>query len=80
MPAKSLAVHITVVVPTGNVDGALLVTEVTPQLSDVLGVFNVTVAEHNPGLLFTVKSAGQVITGISLSITVTCCVQVVVWL
>ena len=52
-------------------DGWSLVTEATPQLSDVAGVAKVTVALHCPVVLFTILSAGQVIDGSSSSVTLT---------
>ena len=38
LPAKSVTVHITVVFPIGKVPGALLVTDIIRQLSEVAGV------------------------------------------
>jgi hypothetical protein len=75
----SVTVHVTVVVPTGNTDGASFVTDCTPQLSEVAGVPSETpLAEHFPASAFTVTAAGHVIVGFSLSTTVTLCVQVAV--
>src|SRR6266436_1579375 len=42
LPCTSTTVQVTVLVPTGKVAGALLVTLATPQLSDVLGVPSAT--------------------------------------
>jgi hypothetical protein len=57
-------VYVTVVVPTLNVAGALLVTEATPQLSAVVGVPSVTAeAVQVPLSAFTVMFAGQVMVG-----------------
>src|SRR6266478_1323082 len=79
LPWESVAVQITVLVPTGNIAGALLVTVTTPQLSDTVGVLSVTlVAPHRPGEATTVTSAGQVIEGGWLSVTITSCGQVAV--
>ena len=56
-----------------------MVTEATPQLSDVTGVPRVdTVAIHVPASTFTVILDGQVITGFWLSSTVTVIPQVAV--
>jgi uncharacterized protein YkvS len=66
----SVTVHTTLVVPTGYVvDGWLLVTEATEQLSFVIGVpsaATVTVAAQ-PDVTFTVTLAGHVIVGLVLS-------------
>src|SRR6266478_3330727 len=79
LPWESVAVQITVLVPTGNIAGALLVTVTTPQLSDTVGVLSVTlVAPHRPGEATTVTRAGQVIEGGWLSVTITSCGQVAV--
>ena len=54
-----------------------LVTLATLQLSAVVGLPKATpVAVHNPASTFTVTSAGQVIVGSSLSVTVTVKLQV----
>jgi hypothetical protein len=42
LPEPSITVHVTIVVPNGNVAGALFVTLATEQLSDVVGVPKVT--------------------------------------
>src|SRR6266481_4611194 len=65
LPCESVAVQITVLVPTGNIAGALLVMLATaPQLSETVGVLSVTlVAPHMPGEATTVTNAGQVIEG-----------------
>ena len=75
----SVTVQVTVVVPIGNVAGASLDTEATPQLSEVIGLPRATpVASHEPASASTDTSEGQVICGSSLSVTVTSCVQVAV--
>ena len=72
-PLASVAVHVTVVFPTGNVAGALFV-KVTlfgaVQLSDTAGAVNTTVAvQFDPA--FAVIVAGAEITGAIASVTVT---------
>jgi hypothetical protein len=63
-PDPSVTVHVTTVTPAGNCDGALLVTDATEQLSDVVGVPRLTlVAKHCPEFVLTVTFAGQVIDG-----------------
>ncbi len=74
-----MAVTLTVVVPTANVEpeGGVL-TNVTPgQLSVAVGV-KVTTAPHAPGSLLTEMSAGTVSAGFSVSFTVTVRVLTVV--
>src|SRR5260370_4289163 len=79
LPRESAADQITVLVPTGNIAGALLVTVTAPQLSDTEGVLSVAfVAPQRPGDAMTVTSAGQVIEGGWLSVTITSCGQVAV--
>src|SRR5260370_15813743 len=69
----------TVLVPTGKIVGALLVTVTTPQLSATVGLPSVTfVAPHIPGEAKTVTSVGQEIVGGWLSVTITSCGQVAV--
>ena len=47
LPAASVAVHVTVVVPFGKVEGALLITATPAQLSPAVAVPRATlVAEH----------------------------------
>ena len=77
-----MAVHVTVIVPTGNgsVMGLLslrLGTGVTlpSQLSVTVGTPRFTVAEQDPVGLVTVTVLGQVIFGASVSFTVTVCVH-----
>ena len=71
LPALSVTVHVTVVVPIGKVAGALLVTEATPQLSAVAGAARTTVAKHDPASALAFTAAAQVMVGFSLSVTVT---------
>ena len=79
-PWMSVTVQVTVVVPKVNTDGPLFVTLRTPQLSPVTGAPSETpLAVHFPGSLFTVTAGAHVIVGFSVSITVTCCVQVAVF-
>ena len=67
-----MTVQVTVVVPSGYDDGALLLTGNTEQLSPVTGVPSVTlVATHELESVPTVKPAGAVIVGSSVSLTVT---------
>ena len=76
-PEASVPVTVTKVVPTGNtLPEAGTLEVVTPgQLSVVVGE-KVTIAEHDPASLDTVISAGQVTTGVSVSLTVTTKLQV----
>src|SRR4051812_37091224 len=69
-PEASVAVTFTIVVPIANTDPeAAEVVTVAEQLS-VAVALKVTTAPHEPGSEFTVMSAGQLITGASLSVTV----------
>src|SRR5437660_1142769 len=75
----SATVQVTVVVPTGKLAGASLVTVATPQLSPVTGVPSLTpLAAHLPASTLTVTAAGQVMVGFSASFTVTFWAQVAV--
>jgi len=74
-PALSVTVHVTTVVPRGNVAGALFVTLATPQLSVVTGVPMLPAYPH-PLLVNTFAVAGQVMVGNTLSITVITWLQV----
>src|SRR5260370_6116275 len=66
----------TVLVPTGKIAGALLVTVTEPQLSATVGLPRATlVAPHIPGEAKTVTSAGHEIVGGWLSVTITSCEQ-----
>src|SRR5687767_5863427 len=79
-PFTSVTTHVTVVKPSGKTAGASLVTEATPQLSDVVAVpIEIPEAEQIPASALTVISEGQVIVGSSASVTVTVCVQVAVF-
>ena len=71
LPALSVTVQVTVVVPIGKVAGALLVTEATPQLSAVAGAESTTVAKQDPASALALTAAAQVMVGFSLSVTVT---------
>ena len=78
-PELSVTVQVTVVAPIGNVAGALLVTEATPQLSAVTGVPSKTpLAVQSPASVFTFTAAGHEIVGFSLSVTITLNTQSVV--
>lgn len=82
LPAPSVAVYVTVVVPIGNtVPGVWLAvtTKPEPQLSVMVGGVQKTGAPHVLNALFTVMFVGQlVITGAKLSVTVTVKVHVLV--
>ena len=81
LPLSSVTVHVTVVMPMGNSDGASLVTEATPQLSEVSGVPKSTsVAESSSTPICMLILAGAVIKGCSFSKTVTVCSAVAVLL
>ncbi len=72
LPAASVAVLVTVVVPFGNVEpDAGLETTVTPGQLSVAVTLKLTTAEHFPRSFACVTFAGQVITGFSVSATVT---------
>src|SRR3989442_1269158 len=73
----------TVLVPTGKSEGALLVTVTGPQLSATVGVPKETlVAPHRPAEALTVTRAGQEIVGSCVSLTITVCghVALLPWL
>src|SRR5215468_9407212 len=79
LPCVSVAVQMTMLVPTGKMAGALLVTVTGPQLSATVGELRVTlVAPHIPGEAVAVTSVGQEIVGGWLSVTITSCGQVAV--
>jgi hypothetical protein len=72
-PEPSVAVHVTVVLPSGKLAGALF-DAVTLQLSAIVGVPKVTFVNavaQVPASTFTVTAAGAVIVGSILSSTVT---------
>jgi hypothetical protein len=77
LPWISVAVLLTVVVPTGKADplAGLLTMLWIAQLSVAVTV-KVTLLAHWPGAALTVMFAGQVILGFSVSLTVTVCAQV----
>src|ERR1051325_7219973 len=76
-PHESVAVQVTVVFPTGNCAGALLVTTTPPQPGALtVGEPRVTlVAKQEPGSALTVTSGGQVIRGGGVVTTMTRCWQ-----
>src|SRR5260370_12698573 len=78
LPELSVALHVTVVVPTGKVDplSGLHTTLAAPQLSLADGVGEVTTALHWPWSLFTTMFTGQAMLGGSISLTVTVDAQV----
>jgi hypothetical protein len=78
LPLLSVTVQVTVVVPIGNADGALLLTEATPQLSAVAGVPRATPVAVHPVLVVVFTFAGHVMVGSTLSVTVTVWLQVAV--
>src|SRR5437588_2913405 len=80
LPAASVAVAVTVVVPFGKVvpDGMSVVTLAVPQLSVALTA-KLTTAEQEPASLPTVMSAGTLSVGGVLSMTVMVCVALA-WL
>src|SRR5690349_14457233 len=66
LPAASVAVQVTVVVPRGKSPGASLVTLLPAQLSLVVGVPSTTpLAVHWPGSALTVTGPGAVREGFS---------------
>lgn len=66
-----MAVHVTVVAPSGNVVGALLLT-VAEQLSDTVGVPSTTpVAVQPAAFAASVTFAGALMLGVWMSLTVT---------
>src|SRR5204863_379512 len=77
LPLLSRAVLVTVVVPSGKAKplAGLLVRFVTAQLS-VAATMKVTLLAQAPDAVFTVRFAGHVITGGTVSVTVTVKVHV----
>ena len=71
LPLPSVTVQVTVVLPNGKAAGALLVTDATEQLSDVVGVPNETPEAVQPELVVAETDAGAVMVGLTLSVTVT---------
>ena len=82
LPAPLVAVHVTVVVPTGKAaplaKPAVCEVDGPAQLSAPTGAVKVTTFEHKPGSLLPVIFAGQVIVGNSLSLMDTVKLQVAV--
>jgi len=85
LPQESVAVNVTLLVPSENDAGALLVTVAPlPQLSVAVTPFrNAAIAAFDAGTVFVQKDAvttvifvGQVMTGAVVSLTVIVCVQV----
>jgi hypothetical protein len=76
LPAASVAVLVTVVVPSGNVaPDAGVETTVTVEQSSLARTVKLTAAEQLPGSLGTMMLAGQTMEGGELSVTVTVNVQ-----
>src|SRR5207237_3765853 len=74
LPAASLTLQVTVVVPFGKVEPAIGAQETVPtfeQLSLAVGVEYITDAEHCPAAAGTLIFDGQVIEGACVSLTVT---------
>ena len=74
LPAASITLHVTVVVPFGKIAPDTGEHELVPmpgQLSLTVGAGYVTPAEHCPGVFATAMFAGQVIEGGCVSFTVT---------
>jgi hypothetical protein len=71
LPAASVTVQVTVVLPNGNATGALFTTLATVQLSEVTGEPSATPVAVHAVLVFTVIAAGATIVGLALSTTVT---------
>src|SRR5919108_709521 len=79
LPPASVTVQVTVLVPTGNWLGALLVRARPGQLSLMVGIPRFTpVAKHWTAAVLTVTSSGQAMVGFWLSRTITFWVQVAV--
>src|SRR5437763_2678086 len=80
-PYASVAFHSIEVVPLGYASVSscpslrVPVTVGVPQLSVAAGGLILTVAEHNPVVVFATTLDGHVITGNSLSVIVTVCAQ-----
>src|SRR5215212_2225586 len=81
-PLVSVTVQVTVVCPSGNEDGALLVAVGTPQCAPMTGLPSETLAfgtEQETGSALTVTFAGAVIVGGVLSTILSCCVTLAVF-
>jgi len=63
LPAGSVAVHVTDVVPSGKMAGALYVTLTVPELSEAVAVPSGGDAPQVPDEVVTATSAGAVIVG-----------------
>src|SRR5437867_6734318 len=63
LPAGSVAVHVTDVVPSGKMAGALFVTVTVPELSEAVAVPSPGDAAQVPDEVVTATSAGAVIVG-----------------
>ena len=76
-PPASVAVQTTITVPLSNVEplGGSQTTEAAVQLSMAAGPGQLTIALHTPGAVPRTMSAGQVMDGGSVSLTVTVNVQ-----
>lgn len=74
-PELSVTVHVTIVFPIGNTEGALFVIEVMLQLSDVKGIPSEIPEAVQPELVPLIIAAGQMIIGLILSTTFTNCEQ-----
>lgn len=75
-PALSVTVHVTEVLPRGNVLGALFDIVVVEQLSLTIGLPNKTPVATQAELALTETEAGAVMIGFELSCTLTVAVQV----
>lgn len=79
LPLPSVAVQVTVVLPSGNNPGALLVNDTTLQLSLVVGAVSIgNASEHVPGSTLKICGPEQAIVGLILSNTVIACIHVFV--
>jgi hypothetical protein len=69
-PLASVTVQVTLFVPSEYAAGPLFTTDATPQLSPVTGLPKSTLVAVQPELTDTVTSAGQVIVGGVVSLTI----------
>ena len=79
LPAASSTLQVTVVVPIGKEEGALLVTEATEQLSVVVGVPRTTPVAVQAEFVVAATFDGAVMVGFTLSVMVTVWVAVVLF-
>jgi hypothetical protein len=79
LPAPSVTVQITVVVPSGKIAGALFVTDATVQLSDVIGMPKFAIPAPHDAFALTVNASGAIIVGLMSSNTTTNCKAVAVF-